>query len=51
MSESINTLVDFAGIGVCQSCAVERRVDDSNETIYKLCCEDGPESDEKEFIL
>jgi dihydroorotate dehydrogenase electron transfer subunit len=30
------------GIGVCQSCAVECRVEGSNETIYKLCCQDGP---------
>ena len=30
------------GIGLCQSCAVECRLEDSNETIYKLCCQDGP---------
>jgi len=30
------------GIGVCQSCAVECRVEGSTETIYKLCCQDGP---------
>jgi dihydroorotate dehydrogenase electron transfer subunit len=30
------------GIGVCQSCAVECRAEDSKETIYKLCCQDGP---------
>ncbi|MHC4604437.1 MAG: dihydroorotate dehydrogenase electron transfer subunit [Planctomycetota bacterium] len=30
------------GIGLCQSCAVECKVAGSNETIYKLCCEDGP---------
>jgi hypothetical protein len=51
MSESINTLEDFAGIGVCQSCAVECRVDDANETIYKLCCEDGPVFDAREVVF
>ncbi len=30
------------GIGVCQSCAVECRVEGSAETVYKLCCQDGP---------
>jgi dihydroorotate dehydrogenase electron transfer subunit len=30
------------GISLCQSCAVECRTTDSNETFYKLCCEDGP---------
>jgi dihydroorotate dehydrogenase electron transfer subunit len=30
------------GFGVCQSCAVECRVAGTNETAYKLCCEDGP---------
>ena len=30
------------GIGICQSCAVECKVADSNETVYKLCCKDGP---------
>ncbi len=30
------------GIGVCQSCAVECKIEGSSETIYKLCCEDGP---------
>jgi dihydroorotate dehydrogenase electron transfer subunit len=39
------------GIGVCQSCAVECRVDGSNETIYKLCCEDGPVFDSREVLF
>ncbi|GAI92676.1 unnamed protein product, partial [marine sediment metagenome] len=30
------------GIGLCQSCAVECKVAGSNETIYKMCCQDGP---------
>ncbi|MGD8786481.1 MAG: dihydroorotate dehydrogenase electron transfer subunit [Phycisphaerales bacterium] len=30
------------GIGLCQGCAVECKVENSNETVYKMCCEDGP---------
>jgi dihydroorotate dehydrogenase electron transfer subunit len=39
------------GIGLCQSCAVECRVTGSNETIYKMCCQDGPVFDSKELIF
>lgn len=39
------------GIGLCQSCAVECRVNGSNRTIYKLCCEDGPVFDGKEVVF
>ena len=39
------------GIGVCQSCAVKCKVEGSNETIYKLCCEDGPVFDSKEIVF
>ena len=39
------------GIGICQSCAVECRVSDSDETIYKLCCEDGPVFESKELVF
>jgi dihydroorotate dehydrogenase electron transfer subunit len=39
------------GIGVCQSCAVECRVQGSTETIYKLCCEDGPVFDSREPVF
>ena len=39
------------GIGICQSCAVECRVAGSNDTIYKLCCEDGPVFDSKEVVF
>lgn len=39
------------GIGVCQSCAVACRVGDSNETVYKLCCKDGPVFDAKEVVF
>jgi dihydroorotate dehydrogenase electron transfer subunit len=38
------------GIGICQSCAVECKVAVSVETIYKLCCEDGPVFDSKEVV-
>jgi len=30
------------GIGVCQSCAIECRVEGADETVYQLCCQDGP---------
>jgi len=39
------------GIGLCQSCAVECKVSNSNETIYKLCCKDGPVFDSREVIF
>ena len=39
------------GIGLCQSCAVECRVSDSSETVYKLCCEDGPVFNAKEVVF
>ncbi len=39
------------GIGVCQSCAVECRAAGSNETVYKLCCKDGPVFDAKEVVF
>ncbi len=39
------------GIGLCQSCAVECKVENSNETVYKLCCEDGPVFDSGEVIF
>ena len=39
------------GFGVCQSCAVECRVPDSNETVYKLCCEDGPVFNSREIVF
>jgi dihydroorotate dehydrogenase electron transfer subunit len=38
------------GIGVCQSCAVECIVPGSKETVYKLCCEDGPVFDSKDVV-
>ncbi len=39
------------GIGLCQSCAVECRVTGSNETIYKMCCQDGPVFDASEVVF
>lgn len=39
------------GIGLCQSCAIECRVEGSNETVYKLCCQDGPVFDAKEVVF
>ncbi len=39
------------GIGLCQSCAIECRVPDSGETVYKMCCQDGPVFDSKEVVF
>ena len=39
------------GIGVCQSCAIECRVEGSNQTTYKMCCEDGPVFDATEVVF
>jgi dihydroorotate dehydrogenase electron transfer subunit len=39
------------GIGLCQSCAVECRVTGSNETVYKMCCKDGPVFNSKEVVF
>jgi len=39
------------GTGLCQSCAIECRVPDSTETVYKLCCKDGPVFDAREVVF
>jgi dihydroorotate dehydrogenase electron transfer subunit len=39
------------GIGVCQSCAVECRIEGSTETTYKLCCQDGPVFDSRTVVF
>jgi dihydroorotate dehydrogenase electron transfer subunit len=39
------------GIGLCQSCAVECKADQDQETVYKLCCKDGPVFDTKEVVF
>jgi dihydroorotate dehydrogenase electron transfer subunit len=39
------------GIGLCQSCAVECKIDGSGETIYKMCCKDGPVFDSRELVF
>jgi dihydroorotate dehydrogenase electron transfer subunit len=39
------------GIGVCQSCAIECRIEGGSETTYKMCCEDGPVFDAKEVVF
>jgi dihydroorotate dehydrogenase electron transfer subunit len=39
------------GIGLCQSCAVQCKVNNSNETTYKMCCKDGPVFDSREVIF
>jgi dihydroorotate dehydrogenase electron transfer subunit len=39
------------GIGLCQSCAVECRVEGSQETVYRLCCQDGPVFDARQVVF
>ncbi len=39
------------GFGICQGCAVECKLEGSNETIYKMCCTDGPVFDSKEIVF
>jgi len=38
------------GIGLCQSCAIECRTEGSAETVYKLCCQDGPVFEGRQVI-
>jgi dihydroorotate dehydrogenase electron transfer subunit len=38
------------GIGLCQSCAVKCKADDTGEH-YKLCCKDGPVFDAKNVVF
>lgn len=38
------------GIGVCQSCAVQCKDPQAGETVYKLCCKDGPVFDSREVV-
>ncbi|MHC4647993.1 MAG: dihydroorotate dehydrogenase electron transfer subunit [Planctomycetota bacterium] len=39
------------GIGICQSCAVECKTDRPGETVYKLCCKDGPVFESREVVF
>lgn len=39
------------GIGLCRSCAVECKVNGSSQTVYKMCCEDGPVFDSREVVF
>jgi len=39
------------GIGLCQSCAIECRVNGSSGTVYKMCCEDGPVFNSREVVF
>jgi dihydroorotate dehydrogenase electron transfer subunit len=39
------------GIGLCQSCAVECKTDQPGETVYKLCCQDGPVFGTREVVF
>lgn len=39
------------GINLCQGCAVECRLPNSSETVYKMCCKEGPVFDSKEVVF
>ena len=39
------------GFGICQGCAVECKVEGSNETIYKMCCTDGPVFNSRDIVF
>ena len=39
------------GIGICQSCAVKCKTDRPGESIYKMCCTDGPVFNSKEIVF
>ena len=39
------------GIGLCQGCAVECKAADSHNTVYKMCCKDGPVFEAGEVIF
>ena len=39
------------GIGICQSCAVETLSIDKTETVYKLCCKDGPVFNSRDVVF
>ncbi len=39
------------GTGLCQGCAVECKLPNSSETIYKMCCQDGPVFDSAEVVF
>ena len=39
------------GINLCQGCAIECRVPGSSETVYRMCCKDGPIFDAREVVF
>jgi dihydroorotate dehydrogenase electron transfer subunit len=39
------------GINLCQGCAIECRVPGSTETVYRMCCADGPVFNAHEVIF
>ena len=39
------------GIGLCQSCAVKCKTDDSGGNVYKMCCKDGPVFNSREVVF
>jgi dihydroorotate dehydrogenase electron transfer subunit len=39
------------GINLCRGCAIECREPNSNETFYKMCCQEGPVFDARDIVF
>jgi dihydroorotate dehydrogenase electron transfer subunit len=39
------------GFNLCQGCAVECRLPGSDQTVYKMCCQEGPVFDGREVVF
>jgi len=39
------------GIGLCQSCAIEHKTTQPQQTEYKLCCKEGPVFDARDVVF
>lgn len=39
------------GIGLCQSCAIEHKTPQPQQTEYKLCCKEGPVFDARDVVF
>ena len=39
------------GVGLCQSCAIEHKTNQPEQTEYRLCCQDGPVFDARQVVF
>ena len=44
-------MTNMFGFNLCQGCAVECRVSGATETVYRMCCQDGPVFDGREVVF